>query len=80
MWNVKMYLLFSGAVLVAEHVKSAQPINIVCGKETSMKISSDLTLSCASSIIRHLARSSPSTNLYGGTILERTEVYICPLC
>ncbi len=57
---------------MAEYVNP--PVNVVWGKETSLKIDGDLSLTQPSAVIRHLARSSGSANLYGQSDLEKTEV------
>lgn len=64
---------------MAESAKSALPVTVAWGKETSLKVNNDLVLSSSSSIIRHIARSSGSCNLYGLSILEKTEVSHIPI-
>lgn len=70
---IKSQFVFNlGAFLMAEHVKPALSVNLVWGKDVSMKVGADVTLTSAATVIRHLARSS--VDLYGSSILERTEV------
>lgn len=65
--------------MTAEYVKPIAPVKLVWGKEISLKVDNDVTLTSGATIIRHLARSAASLNLYGSTILERTEVNPFPI-
>lgn len=63
-----------GVFLLSEYVKPTLPVNLTWGKDFSLKINNDLILNSPSSCCRYFARTSGSLNLYGITLLERTEV------
>jgi hypothetical protein len=55
-------------------VRPVLPVNFIWEKDFSLKINNDLVLTCPSSCNRYFARCSGSLNLYGSSLLERTEV------
>ncbi|XP_046652863.1 bifunctional glutamate/proline--tRNA ligase-like isoform X1 [Daphnia pulicaria] len=63
-----------GTLLLTEYVRPVLPVNFIWEKDFSLKINNDLVLTCPSSCNRYFARCSGSLNLYGSSLLERTEV------
>lgn len=63
-----------GALITAEYVKNAIPVSYEWGSTTALIINEDVVFNTTNSICRYLARLSPQTNLYGRTLLEKTEV------
>uniref|UniRef100_A0A8C4X2Z4 Bifunctional glutamate/proline--tRNA ligase n=1 Tax=Erpetoichthys calabaricus TaxID=27687 RepID=A0A8C4X2Z4_ERPCA len=63
-----------GALLTAEHVKSTVNVAIDQGKETSLKVADSVSFNDVNSIVRYLARLSPSHVLYGTNLLEQAEI------
>lgn len=54
-------------------MKDVKKVKVEWSKETSLKAGSDV-FSSVPTICRYLARSAPKHGLYGGNILEQTEV------
>ncbi|KAK9412005.1 bifunctional glutamate/proline-tRNA ligase [Crotalus adamanteus] len=63
-----------GALLTVEHVKDHVKISVEEGKETSLRISDQVTFTDVNSIARYLARIATSAGLYGSNLLEHTEI------
>ncbi|XP_052567493.1 bifunctional glutamate/proline--tRNA ligase, partial [Culex pipiens pallens] len=64
-----------GGLIVAEVIKSTNPIEISWGQETSITFS-NRTLICVTNndVLRALARDAPKYQLYGKTPIERTQI------
>ncbi|XP_058813875.1 bifunctional glutamate/proline--tRNA ligase [Topomyia yanbarensis] len=64
-----------GGLIVAELIKSTNPIEIGWGNETSITFS-NRTLACVTNndVLRSLARDAPKYELYGKTPIERTQI------
>ena len=62
-----------GALLVADSLKNSKQVKVEWSKDTVLKIGSE-SVSSEANICRYLVRSADNHGLYGGNILERTEV------
>ncbi|XP_034232537.1 bifunctional glutamate/proline--tRNA ligase [Thrips palmi] len=62
-----------GALLMVDYVKDLKKVKVEWSKETSLKIGAE-TFSSVPTICRYLARSASKLALYGGNILQQTEV------
>ncbi|KAF4516851.1 hypothetical protein B566_EDAN006246 [Ephemera danica] len=72
--NVSSSIPPVGGLLTACQVKSNQNISVQWGNDTALTLPDGFVLDTSASISRYLARITPGCNLYGSTLLERTEV------
>lgn len=61
-------------VIAAEFVQSDLKLKIEWGESTHLEAKNGTRFSDSNSILRYLSRLAPKKNLYGKTLLERTEV------
>ncbi|XP_056424337.1 bifunctional glutamate/proline--tRNA ligase isoform X2 [Hyla sarda] len=57
-----------------QHLKGKVEVNVEDGKETSLRVSADVSFTDVNSIIRYLARLAPEVGLLGSNLMEQTEI------
>ncbi|XP_063299887.1 bifunctional glutamate/proline--tRNA ligase isoform X2 [Pelobates fuscus] len=57
-----------------QHLKDRIQINVEEGKETVLRVSTDVSFTDVNSIIRYLARLVPDAGLFGSNQMEQTEI------
>uniref|UniRef100_A0A8C9VSR4 Bifunctional glutamate/proline--tRNA ligase n=1 Tax=Scleropages formosus TaxID=113540 RepID=A0A8C9VSR4_SCLFO len=61
-------------LLTAQYVKDTSGISVQEGKETTLRVSDSVQFCDVNSILRYLARITPSLGLYGSDFMEQAEV------